>query len=807
MKTHTDTSLRPHWNVQVRGEETVVELAREIKSLAEERLQAGVNPRQQKVYSKIINQDNLKVLASLLLNRGIQDAQGALDFLCPDKSWLHSWEKLPDIDIALERLEQARSRGEKVLIHGDYDADGITATALLVTAFREWGLDVCYYLPHRIDDGYGLSRAGLEQGQRDGCTLVVTVDCGVSNPQEVEYAKELGMDVIITDHHLPPDELPRALAVVNPKRKDSAYPFSELAGVGVAWKLATILVPQTSSATLQLAALGTVADLVPLLDENRVLVAKGLEEINSNPLPGIAALATAADCQLGKLDSTNIAFGLAPRLNATGRMDSATVAVDLLLETDPDMAAHLAQGLDQKNQYRRQVEMEILIEAMVQAEEEMRAQSRILVLHGKNWHPGVIGIVASRVLEKYYRPTIILSGEGMLTGSARSIAGFDIHAALKGVSHHLDKFGGHPGAAGLSVEEQTMETFRQALNEYAVDAGIDQLLQPVIELEAIVTPGDISLELVDEIALLEPFGFGNPQPVFAFEGFKAGSVDLVGKDKTHLRLRLDGPVQDNIWAIGFSQAPLVHNIDKGSFLQVAGMLSLNRWNGHTSVQVQFTDIRGQEPWEYLGRKIYDRRRCNQPWLSQLMADSSTVFFANTRWGAQRLLGTSLENCRVVTLPPDKYREKVYNLEANCFCFLDPAWTAEQLRDIISLLPQGCQIHLFGNSAAPEHILRPNLNLLRQFYKAWRDNGGAAWANLLDLLPQDLSEPILLERMLAILTEAGLAGESRGRWELSTVKEKVDLTRTQAWSRYSSQLKEYQNWLQGFCSQTLDQLLA
>ncbi len=798
--------LRPRWNVRGGEAGAISALASSIRALVEQELKNCANPRTQKLYKKLQAQD-LKVLAALLINRGVDSGQGALDFLVPDLARLHPWQLLPDIDKAIARLELARQRREKVFIHGDYDADGITATALLVMALENWGLEVRYYLPHRIEDGYGLSRAGINQGAEEGCSLLLTVDCGISNPDEVELAKSLGMDVIITDHHLPPQQLPRALAVVNPKLADSRYPFPELAGVGVAWKLACALElgSAVNAACLQLAALGTVADLVPLTGENRIITSLGLKEINASPLPGIAALAEVAGCQLGHLDSQDIAFGLAPRLNAVGRMDSPMPAAALLLETDAVSAARYAQVLDEENRLRRQIGEEIFAQALVKAEEQMRLGRRLLVLHGRDWHAGVIGIVASKVLERFYRPTIVLCGKEELTGSARSVAGFDIHAALLAVSGHLANFGGHPGAAGLTMAEADLGPLVLALEEYAVEAKLDSLLQPVLKLEASLGPEDISMELVDTVALLRPFGFGNPEPVFAVDGFTAGALSLVGADKRHLRLRLDNPgKRGGIWAIGFSKAHLVHNIDSGAPVELAGILHLNRWKGMTRVQLQFSDFHGPRRLLLAGREIIDRRGQGEPWLTELASAPGTVFFANTLWRARRMLAGKVDCCRVIILPPDKYREKVYNLRAEQYCFLDPAWNNEQLRDIIALLPRHCRLHFFGG-AVPEDVLQPNLNLLRLFYKGWRNKNGEQ--DLLSLLPADLAEPLLLERVLGIFAEAGLAGKSGEGWTLAPVQGNVDLTLTKAWREYGAQLAAYRDWLKGFSSQSINQMLA
>jgi single-stranded-DNA-specific exonuclease RecJ len=797
----------PLWQIKEGDADAVGTLVTSIKALIQEELQNCVNPRRIKIYKRLQSQD-LRILATLLVQRGVKSDQEALAFLFPDVSLLHHWQLLPDIDKAIARLELARRRREKILIHGDYDADGITATALLVMALETWGLECCYYLPHRQEDGYGLSKRGIDQGAVAGCTILVTVDCGISNPKEVEYAKSLGMDVIITDHHLPPSELPEALAVINPKRKDSSYPFPDLAGVGVAWKLASALAEDfvDSSPYMQLAALGTVADLVSLTGENRIIVSLGLQEINSNPLPGIAALAEAAGCQLGNMECQDISYGLAPRLNAGGRMDSAMPAAALLLEKDPFLAAGYAKSLDELNRLRRQTEEEIFQQALVQAEEQFYRGRRLLVVYGQEWHPGVIGIVASKILDRYYRPTIVLCGAEELTGSARSIPGFDIHGALSAVSQHLTSYGGHPGAAGLGLALAALEPLCRDLEAYALEAGIDSMLQPVIDLEASLGPQDITMELVDTVAMLRPFGYGNPEPAFAVEGFTAGAVSLVGSEKSHLRLRLDNPEKESgFWAIGFGKGHLVHRLDPRAAVAVAGNLHLNRWKGMTRVQLQFADLHGPSRPRLAGREIIDRRGQGEPWLTELAQAPGTIFLANTQWKARRMLAGRLGDCRVIILPPDKCREKVYNLNAEDFCFLDPAWSQQQLKECIGFLPPNCRLHFFGDVHLSEDILRPNLNLLRGFYKLWRDNKGEK--DLLSLLPADLAEPLLLERALEIFAEAGLVGRNDQGWQLATVQGNVDLTKTETWREYGIQLAAYQEWLRGFSAESINNLLA
>lgn len=799
-------SRRPRWDTLGEDNRASGALAASLRSLAQEKLAQSPGPGEFKLYKTLLNLP-LHILAALLLNRGVDSGQAALDFLRPDPTGFHPWQLLPEAEKAVDRLNLARQRREKIMIHGDYDADGITATALLVLALRDLGLEVSFYLPHRQEDGYGLSQTGIAWGAEEGCTVLLTVDCGISDPEETEYAKNLGMDVIITDHHLPPDRLPAALAVVNPKRVDSQYPFPELAGVGVAWKLAGALPlsAECQGACLQLAALGTVADMVPLVGENRILVSLGLAEMNSRPLPGIATLAEVAGLQPGHLDSQDIAFGLAPRLNAVGRMDSAQPAAALLLAGDLGTASQHAIRLDEENRLRRRTEQEILGLALVQAEEQIRLGRRMLMVHGRDWHPGVLGIVAAKILDRYCRPTIVLSGEDELTGSARSVAGFDIHAALTHASSLLHSYGGHAGAAGLELAAANLTPLGEVLEEYALANNLDSLLQPVIQLEGRLGSEDISMALVDTIALLRPFGFGNPEPVFAVEGFTVGTPSLAGADKKHLRLRLDkSGTGENLWAIGFNKAHLLHGLDPGGEMELAGVLHLNRWQGLTRVQLQIADLRGPQRLTLGGRELVDRREQGEPWLTALAQGPDTVFIANTYWRARRLLAERLPNCRVIILPPDKCREKVYNLEAREVAFLDPAWNDKQLKECIRLLPPGCRLHFFGGGL-PQEVLQPSLNLLRFFYRQWRQNKGEK--DLLRLLPAELAEPLLLERALLIFAEAGLVGKGEQGWELKCFRGNTDLTLTRAWQEAGSQLAAYQEWLEGFAARNIATLLA
>lgn len=742
------------------------------------------------------------ILARLLINRGINTPEQAGRFLSPGLDQLHPWQLLPDIQPALARLRQARERGEKVLIHGDYDADGITAAALLMRFFRSWGLAAQYYIPHRIEDGYGLSEAGVEAAVSAGCTLLLTVDCGTGDCRQVEMARSQGLDVIITDHHLPPDALPPALAVVNPRRRDSEYPNPGLAGVGVACRLAMALAPGfPQDCSLQLAAVGTVADMVPLTGENRVLVAAGLKALNSSPLPGLAALAKVAGCRLGEVDSTNIAFHLAPRLNAAGRIDSAKEAVELLLARELEPARALAGELQHKNSRRQDMEEAIMDQALPQAADQLQAGRRVLVLHHPQWHQGVLGIAASRIVQRYYRPVLMISGSGVLTGSARSVEGFDIYSALAGARRWLDRFGGHRGAAGLTLQEHNLERFSREIDRQARAMGVDRMLTPVLELDGVLKAGDVNKRAAEEIALLQPFGTGNPEPLFQVEGFRAGRVLLAGGNRRHLRLCLDGGGK-KVWAIGFGLAHQVHNIGKGERVKLAANLQLNRWNGTVSPQLRISETRDTSAFKQDGLLIRDRRREANPWLEVLAAAGEAVWFANCQH-AVRLPG---EGQRVYGLRPDNFSPRVYNLKVGEYCLLEAPWSSEIFHQLIKGLPPGSILHLFDRKFTLPQVAFPGRQLLRRFYHYWQKSG-CSLGQLQQSLPPELAHPLTRERMLNILAEAGLARKAGEEWLLIKPGKKVDLTAVESWQRYRRQEQAYRAWAKRYREQPLKQLMA
>lgn len=537
------------------------------------------------------------VMAQLLINRGIYTVDAARTFLSGDLEDINPPELMQDMDKAVDRISRALKKGEKILVYGDYDADGITATALLVKLFRRLGGIVNYYVPHRVTEGYGLHPQPLERAGETGHTLVVTVDCGISDREVVEQNNSAGgPDIIITDHHEPPEILPPALAILNPKRADCHYPFKELAGVGVALKLGQALEKAGVGGDslwrefLDLVCLGTVADVVPLQGENRILVKNGLPVLANTTNVGLQALIHISSLKAENMDTRQVAFALAPRLNAAGRMGDARLAVDLLLADNYAEAWELAAQLNRGNQQRQKVESMVLAEAMDMLESRPGlAENKVLVLGSKTWHPGVIGIVASRLLEKFYRPTLLVSIEGETgKGSARSIPGFHMYQALEHCKDRLLAYGGHARAAGFSLPSGELEAFREEINSYADTALTPESLVPGIELDAVISLDEVNKELIDQLNQLWPFGQGNPQPLFACHNVSLLNYRGVGKEGAHLKMLVkDGQV--TIDGIGFNLGSYAEILATRE-VDLAFVPAVNQWNGKKLLQLEVKDI-------------------------------------------------------------------------------------------------------------------------------------------------------------------------------------------------------------------------
>ena len=537
-------------------------------------------------------------IGQVLASRGVSTPAEIDAFMQAELSSLHDPLLLPDMATAVDVLRDALARKAHIRIFGDYDTDGITATALLARALGALQGNVDWYLPHRVDDGYGLNEAALEQARAEGVELGITVDNGISAHQQLAYAASIGLRMIVTDHHEPDGALPPAVAVLNPKRADSVYPYRDLAGVGVAFALlralcaALDLPPSAPTRFLDLVTLGTVADVAPLTGENRILVRHGLPQLTLlNKKVGLAALLRAIGVR-ERATCTDIAFQIAPRLNAAGRIAHAADALRLLLTGDQAEADALAAQLCAHNEQRQEEELRTLDAAMAMAEARDLSTEKILVLASPDWHPGVIGIVASRLMERFYRPIALIAvQDGIGRGSARARAPFHLWEALESCSSLLTRFGGHRVAAGFEVEEANIPALREALCAVADRTLSDEDLLPSLDIDAWIDLEDVTTGFARDVEALAPFGMGNPTPVFAAANVLVQQCCRRGQDGSHLSLSLrSGPGARPISAIWFRHGDYGDNLHPGDRVDIAFTASLNTWQGITSAQLVVKDI-------------------------------------------------------------------------------------------------------------------------------------------------------------------------------------------------------------------------
>jgi len=537
-----------------------------------------------------------EVLATVLANRGITDPQTAHSFLHPSINDLHDPFLMQDMRAAVRRILEAVARKEKILIYGDYDVDGTTSTVILKKALTLVGADVSYYIPERLKDGYGLREDAMDMAKAQGYHLVISVDTGIRARQVVEHARALGLDIIITDHHLPEQGLPRANAVLNPKRTDCNYPNKNLAGCGVAFKLAQALFIETGRTNLiepfiKIAAIGTIADIVPLTGENRVIARYGLAGLSRPNNPGLRALLEVAGVAGRPVSCVDVGFRIGPRINAVGRMAGASAAVDLFDAPDLETAMKLAMQMNEQNLARQQAEADILAQVMAAIERDPGVrQSRVAVIAGEGWHRGVIGIVASKVVEHLHRPAIIISIEnGVGHGSGRSIEAFHLLDGLESCGELFERFGGHAHAAGLAIAADRIDELRRRLNDHAASVLNDEALVPIVETDYTLPLKQASLETLAELARLEPFGPGNPQPIFEAHGAQIVQAPRVLKEK-HLKFRVQ---QSSRWldCLWWGAGHRAQDVFLGDRVSLAFTLSENTYNGNTQAQLILKDLK------------------------------------------------------------------------------------------------------------------------------------------------------------------------------------------------------------------------
>lgn len=539
---------------------------------------------------KKYNINNL--LAILLSNREITSEEQINKFLNPKRNDFYNPFGMPDMEKAVNRILKAIENNEKTIIYGDYDVDGITSVAVLKSFLEERGIQVGVYIPNRLNEGYGLNKEAVKYIAEQGYKLMITVDCGITAIEEVEYAKELGIETIVTDHHEPAENLPEAVAVVDAKRKDNKYECRNLAGVGVVFKLIQALSIKLGLEEkeylkfLDIVCIGTISDIVPLTDENRVIVKLGLKLVEQTRNLGLREILQS--CGYSKINSTTISFGVAPRINACGRMGHQEEALNLLLSKNIDEVKDLTIKLNDYNKTRQEIEKTIYNEAIEQIEKNNLANKNTIVVYGKGWHHGVIGIVSSKITELYFKPSILLSEEdGEYKGSGRSVEGFDLHEALMECNKTIKKFGGHAMAVGINIEKDKIKEFEETFEKVATEKNVDKIV-PILNVDAEIKLDDITKEMVESLKELEPFGEANKMPIFAFRNLKIDSIRSLTNGKN---LKLS--VRDNkniVNAIGFNLGELSEIYKIGDKIDIAGNLEINSFNGVDSIQINIKDI-------------------------------------------------------------------------------------------------------------------------------------------------------------------------------------------------------------------------
>ena len=533
-----------------------------------------------------------KLLATILVNREITEKSQIEKFLNPKRNDFYNPYEMPDMEKAIGRIIKAIENKEKIIIYGDYDVDGITSVTVLKSFLEERGIHVSEYIPNRLEEGYGLNKKAVEYIAKQENQLMITVDCGISAIEEVEYANKLGIETIVTDHHEPGEELPKAIAVVDTKRKDNNYPFRNLAGVGVVFKLIQAISQKLNLEEkeylkyLDIVCIGTISDIVPLVDENRVIVKLGLKLVEQTKNLGLKAILQASG--YSKIDSNTISFGVAPRINACGRMGHQEEALKLFLSKEIKEVQELTQKLNEYNRLRQETEKQIYNESIIQIEEKGLADRNTIVVMGKGWHHGVIGIVSSRITELYFKPSILLCEEDDYgKGSGRSIPGFDLYEALTECKDTINKFGGHSMAVGINVKKEKFEEFKEKLEKIAKEKHTEEIV-PILKIDALVNLDEINKEMVESLKELEPFGEANKMPLFAFKNLKIDSIRALSEGK-HLKLTLKDD-SNIVNAIGFNLGELSTEYKIGDKIDVVGNLEINSFNGVDNIQINMKDI-------------------------------------------------------------------------------------------------------------------------------------------------------------------------------------------------------------------------
>ncbi len=546
-----------------------------------------------------------KVLAELLVKRGVETFEQSRAFFRPSLDNLHDPFLMKDMDIAVERLHKAITDKEKILVYGDYDVDGTTAVALVYSFIQRFTDNVDFYIPDRYDEGYGVSYKGIDWAADGGVRLIITLDCGIKAIDKVEYAREKGIVVFICDHHLPEESLPEAVAVLDPKREDCNYPFDDLSGCGVGFKLVQAYAQKYNEPfeslipLLDLLVVSISSDLVTMVGENRVLAHFGLKQLNENPCKGLLAMINLSNLEPGHISIDDIVFKIGPRINAAGRMESGRLAVELLKATDSETAMLIGEKINANNNERKNIDREITQEALEMVQNgKCLAYENATIVYNPKWSKGVVGIVASRLVEAYYKPTVVLTkSNGFVTGSARSVAGFDLYEAIDSCADLLENFGGHVYAAGLTLKEENLPEFSRRMDAFVAGKASSEMLVPVIDVDAKLDFSQITPKFFRILKQFQPFGPGNNNPIFMTENvYDAGSGRKVGAGGVHVKLDLiqESQPYHQIPAIAFNMAEFYDYIREGNPFDVCYAIVENYYRGNSSIQLRIRDMRERD---------------------------------------------------------------------------------------------------------------------------------------------------------------------------------------------------------------------
>lgn len=716
------------------------------------------------------------LLAQLLVGRGIETVDAAEKFLGGSVQDFYDPFLLDGMEAAVNRIRQAIDNDESILIYGDYDADGVTSTSIMIHTMRMAGATFQYYIPNRFTEGYGLNEGALVKAAENGFSVVITVDTGISAIKEAELAKEMGLDLIITDHHEPPETIPDAYAVVNPKKPDCPYPFKMLAGAGVAFKFAHALLGELPHHLLEIAAIGTIADLVALVDENRLIAKLGLKALEHSVNPGVKALKKVCGIE-GKVSAYHIGFGMGPRINATGRLETADRAVKMFITSDYEDAERYACELDELNKERQELVEAIAAEAeklvLAMSEEERD----VLVVAKEGWNEGVIGIVASRLVERFYRPTIVLSintEQAKAKGSARSIAGFNMYEALTTCADILPHYGGHPMAAGMTLAEADVSELRRRLNELARTWLTADDYIPITKVDAICTLPEANLETIEQLEKMAPFGLGNPSPKILIEGVEIADLRIIGKDENHIKcqFRQDGVTLDGI---GFKMADIAAELSPRDEANVVGELAVNEWNNQRKAQFVLKDV------TVLGLQVFDWRgtRSKTEKLAALDGEAPTRIVSFRSQG-QLQLEQQAQKWRTLQLEP--------NPETRQLVLYDLPRSYKELEDALNVHPELERLYcLFGEEPNTLPSL-PSREQFKEVYKTVYLHKSLSRKDIPLLAQAKKLTPSAVRFILEVFHDLGFLKKDEQSYQLSQTNEKRDLTESVVYQQQKEALE-------------------